>query len=199
MKEKYFAITFILVALNCFSQKDNCEKFFVNEGKQSKKSVVFSDDKFLQTKFLFLFKDGARNLTISFKQKDKNYIIVQQYSDQTLSFKRDFILGTAIKIGILFEDNENYILSFKGAENSKELFGTDGIVSRGLNMSSNEAEIDSDFDRLLKTKRIIAIEIQNPFNSVDQNSTVRTEDMTEKQGAMITEVYNCFLDKLSGN
>jgi hypothetical protein len=191
MKEKYFAITFILVALNCFSQKDNCEKFFVNEGKQSKKSVVFSDDKFLQTKFLFLFKDGARNLTISFKQKDKNYIIVQQYSDQTLSF----ILGTAIKIGILFEDNENYILSFKGAENSKELFGT----SRGLNMSSNEAEIDSDFDLLLKTKRIIAIEIQNPFNSVDQNSTVRTEDMTEKQGAMITEVYNCFLDKLSGN
>ena len=40
MKEKYFAITFILVALNCFSQKDNCEKFFVKEGKQSKKSVV---------------------------------------------------------------------------------------------------------------------------------------------------------------
>ena len=194
MKEKYFAITFILAALNCFSQKDNCEKFFVNEGKQSKKSVVFSDDKLLQTKFLFLFKDGARNLTISFKQKDKNYIIVQQYSDQTLSFKRDFILGSAIKIGILFEDNENYILSFKGAENSKELFG-----SQGLNMSSNEAEIDSDFDSLLKTKRIMAIEIQNPFNSVDQNSTVRAEDMTEKQGAMITEVYNCFLDKLSGN
>ena len=186
----------ILAALNCFSQKDNCEKFFVNEGKQSKKSVVFSDDKLLQTKFLFLFKDGARNLTISFKQKDKNYIIVQQYSAQTLPpFKRDFILGSAIKIGILFEDNENYILSFKGAENSKELFGT----SRGLNMSSNEAEIDSDFDRLLKTKRIMAIEIQNPFNSVDQNSTVRAEDMTEKQGAMITEVYNCFLDKLSGN
>ena len=191
MKEKYFAITFILVALNCFSQKDNCEKFFVNEGKQSKKSVVFSDDKLLQTKFLFLFKDGARNLTISFKQKDKNYIIVQQYSDQTLSFKRDFILGSAIKIGILFEDNENYILSFKGAENSKERFGS--------NMSSNEAEIDSNFDRLLKTKRIIAIEIQNPFNSGNQNSTVRSEDMTEKQGAMITEVYNCFLDKLSGN
>ena len=194
MKEKYFAITFILVALNCFSQKDNCEKFFVKEGKQSKKSVVFSDDKLLQTKFLFLFKDGARNLTISFKQKDKNYIIVQQYSDQTLPFKRDFILGSAIKIGILFEDNENYILSFKGAENSKELFG-----SQGLNMSSNEAEIDSNFDRLLKTKRIIAIEIQNPFNSVNQNSTVRSEDMTEKHGAMITEVYNCFLDKLSGN
>jgi len=194
MKEKYFAITFILVALNCFSQKDNCEKFFVKEGKQSKKSVVFSDDKFLQTKFLLFYKDGARNLTISFKQKDKNYIIVQQYSDQTLSFKRDFILGSAIKIGILFEDNENYILSFKGAENSKELFG-----SQGLNMSSNEAEIDLNFDRLLKTKRIIAIEIQNPFNSVDQNSTVRTEDMTEKQGAIITEVYNCFLDKLSGN
>ena len=191
MKEKYFAITFILAALNCFSQKDNCEKFFVNEGKQSKKSVVFSDDKLLQTKFLFLFKDGARNLTISFKQKDKNYIIVQQYSDQTLSFKRDFILGSAIKIGILFEDNENYILSFKGAENSKERFGS--------NMSSNEAEIDSNFDRLLKTKRIIAIEIQNPFNSGNQNSTVRSEDITEKHGAMITEVYNCFLDKLSGN
>ena len=194
MKEKYFAITFILVALNCFSQKDNCEKFFDKEGKQSKKSVVFSDDKFLQTKFLLFYKDGERNLTISFKQKDKNYIIVQQYSDQTLSFKRDFILGSAIKIGILFEDNENYILSFKGAENSKELFG-----SQGLNMSSNEAEIDLSFDRLLKTKRIIAIEIQNPFNSGDQNSTVRTEDMTEKQGAIITEVYNCFLDKLSGN
>jgi hypothetical protein len=194
MKEKYFAITFILVALNCFSQKDNCEKFFVKEGKQSKKSVVFSDDKFLQTKLLLFFNDGTRNLSISFKQKDKNYIIVQQYSGQTLSFKRDFILGTAIKIGILFEDNENYILSFKGAENSNELSGL-----QGFNMSSNEAEIDSNFDRLLKTKRIIAIEIQNPFNSVDQNSTVKTEDMTEKQGAIITEVYNCFLDKLSGN
>ena len=192
MKEKYFAITFILVALNCFSQKDNCEKFFVKEGKQSKKSVVFSDDKFLQTKFLLFFIDGdTRNLKISFKQKDKNYIIVQQYSAQTLPFKRDFILGSAIKIGILFEDNENYILSFKGAENSKERFGS--------NMSSNEAEIDSNFDRLLKNKRIIAIEIQNPFNSGNQNSTVRSEDITEKHGAMITEVYNCFLDKLSGN
>jgi hypothetical protein len=192
MKEKYFAITFILVALNCFSQKDNCEKFFVKEGKQSKKSVVFSDDKFLQTKFLLFFIDGdRRNLKISFKQKDKNYIIVQQYSDPLLPFKRDFILGSAIKIGILFEDNENYILSFKGAENSKERFGS--------NMSSNEAEIDSNFDRLLKTKRIIAIEIQNPFNSGNQNSTVRSEDITEKHGAMITERYNCFLDKLSGN
>ncbi len=192
---KKLVLLLMLLPLALFAQKDECAKHFLKEKKKSKKSKIFGndEDRVIQTKYMRFYRNGARQLVISFKRTDQNYIVVQQVTTETMSFKTPFVLGAAIRIGIAFENGENYILKFPGNENKVEI-----TAVTTNNYSSNQAPIDSTFDRLLKTSKMTMVELQNPFNNLNQ-SKIRSEDIKKGDAEDIVEFYNCFVTKAASD
>jgi len=99
--------------------------------------------------------------------------------------KRPFVFGNQIKISFIFEDKTNYIVTFSGSENSQNINGT-------YNTSFNELKIDDTLNELLKSKKIVSIEIMNPFG---QGNETKVKQWDVSTGEKIMKLYNCFLTK----
>lgn len=177
-----FSILFFFVS-SCAWWKD-CDTCFIKDKRSKRKSTVFSQERDIETRPIYLFLQNNRMLEIAFKVSDnKSNVIISQRTDEN-SFKNSFVLGSEIKLGFVFDNKENYILSFDGAENKNE---------RGTNkVSSNMAVIDNELHELLKTKEIISLEIQNPFLS---NNATKVKQWDVVTGPQIKIIYNCFLQE----
>jgi hypothetical protein len=162
---KTLTLLFFIVASNLIcAQKDECDKCFKKDRKSKQQSSLFSDENTLLTKPLIFYPDGSRNLIIQFKKSNENKVLVcrQQTNTRSLSFKWPFVIGNAIKIGIKFNNEQNYILTFEANESSRFV--------GNYSISTNEKIIDENLDELLKTALITEIEILNPFNNLNQNT-----------------------------
>jgi hypothetical protein len=186
---KTLILLFFVVSSNLiFAQKDKCDKCFKKERKSKQQSSLFADENTLLTKPIVFYPDASRNLIVQFKKSNENKVFVcrQQTNTDAISFKRPFIIGNAIKIGIKFNNGQNYILTFEVNESSR-LVGDYSI-------STNEKIIDEKLDELLKTALITEIEILNPFNDLNQN-TVKTKILNPSQSRNVQFHYNCFLER----
>jgi len=175
MKKIILAITCIMFFLsNGLAQKDDCDKVFFKEKKSSKKSTVFSNDtnQVLKTKYCAFYSNGIRNVAFSFI-KDSEGMKLQFVSllvkTVGLNIKREIILGQNIKIAFIFEDGTNEIIQFKGAEQ-------DSWFKTAENKSNqNEITLTKELLNKLCTTKIVDIELQNPFNILNDTPVKDSE------------------------
>jgi hypothetical protein len=179
-------LVFTDIAYSQKQEKDSCPKCFKKEKKSKRNSSLFSSDSLFLTKPFLFYANGNRELFIQFKRSNENNMIVVRQQTPEKSLKRAIVLGVSIKIGIHFEGGGNYVLTFKSNQNEKKV--------GSYNFSSNEANIDSTLNDLLKTKNIIKIELLNPFDNIQQN-IVRSKVLSKKRANKIRTCYNCFLNK----
>jgi hypothetical protein len=179
----FILVVFLNLISGCAWWKD-CETCFVKEKNSKEKSTVFNSKSHIETRPMYLFLQNNRTLRISFLKIDKkNHVKISQSTNDE-SFKNTFVLGSEIKLGFVFDNGENFVLSFDGAENK---------TKRGTyNITSNMALIDEEFHNLLKNQSIVSVEIQNPF--LNRNST-KVKQWDVETGFQIKKIYDCFLQK----
>ncbi len=125
-----------------------------------------------------------RELYCKFKKNDGERIFVISQLTKKSAIKRPFVFGNQIKISFVFEDKTNYILSFIGSENLPN--------NDVYNKSFNEIRIDDTFNELLKSKKIISVEIMNLFG---EGNETKVKQWDVLRGEKILQLYNCFLTK----
>lgn len=188
--KKFTIICLLLVgSYHSFAVKDWCDKRFLKNKSGNKKSEIFKDEPITQTVLMPFFKDGSRQLFIGFKRTDADKVVIYQYTATTLSFKQPFVLGSGIRIGVLFQNKESYIITFTGNAVTQEISGPISSV-----YSSAESNIEARFDSLLKVSRIDKVEIQNPFGAVNQ-SMIRSSIVRPNDADEIKNTYQCFLNR----
>lgn len=185
--KKSLLIILSTTTMFCYSQKDDCDKYFKKEKKSKKESSMFSDNKLVQTKFVTFFNEYKRDIGIQFKKTDKNYIVFHQQTMDNLAGKRPIKFSTAIKIGLKFEGGESCIITFESNETINTNIGD-------MHSSSNETLIDTKLSDLLKSKLIMAVEILNPCNDGNQSKTI-SQQISKKDSEIIMSAYNCILLK----
>lgn len=178
---KIFYLFICLILTSCSWWK-NCDTCFTKEKKSKSESAVFTEDVFIETKKMSLFAQPNRMLSIQFKKSEyKNYVVISQTTN-TNSFKNALVLGTQIKLGFVFDNDQNYILTFTSAENKN--------TNSSYVKTSNQTEIDKSFSELLKNHKIISLEVQNPFLGGNETKVKQWDVPTGKR---INNIYNCYL------
>jgi hypothetical protein len=181
-------LLFLFVSSNLiFAQKDKCDKCFIKEKSKNKSSVFSDTTNLVQTKYLPFFLDGKRNVYLQFKSYSKNKYIFFRHSTYDISFKRPFVLGEEIKLGLLFKSGKNYIITFDENESS-------WVVGNTFK-STNQKLIDEDLSKLFESDLLIKVEVLNPFNN--SLNTVKTADLKENWSNLIQTYYNCFLKRIN--
>lgn len=184
---RYIFIILLAISTNLLAQNNDCEKCFKKEKKSKAKSSIFSDSKLIQTKYVKLLNENSRDIYIQFKRTDKDFIVFRQQTVHNFAFKRSIVLGTAIKIALIFENGQNYIVTFQNNENVD-------FQGKDLDISSNETIIDENLSSLLKSNFISKIEILNPCNDTNQSKTIVGE-ISKSDSEVINKYYNCIILK----
>jgi len=189
MKRK-LSVPIIVLAftINAMSQDTDCEKYFKKEKSSKKKSSMFAEKELVQTDFFHLLDQNSREIFIQFKKIDSTRLIVfRQQTVSSWAFKNPLVLGTAIKIGLKFEDGSTYIVTFQSNQNVD--FQNEKVI-----VSSNETLIDKRLSSLLVSSKVSLVEILNPINGKNQSKTTE-EEVGGRQAEKILTAYNCFLLK----
>jgi len=181
---------------NSFSQKDDCEKYFMKEKHSSKESDVFKNT-LIKTKSCFLYTHMQRQVLISFiKDGDRKRLCFNSWFSGSGNITNKIILGQNIRIALVFDNGTNEIINFDSNEQSSKNTNYSGGISGGQDNTFNYIELsDSLLNRLIK-ENVIKIEMQNPFGSLNESKVI-SEDLGKKQTEALKQIANCFYNKLN--
>jgi hypothetical protein len=187
--KKLLLFVFVIPLL---SSAQDCDKYFMKE-KVSKKSIAFKESNLTQTKMFPLMTDGHRIIYTRFvsEGKEQRMEIITDYRE---GLKREIRIGTEQKMALVFADSSINIIEFvSNSQLIQEMKGT--AITSAERKYSNSIPLTPELFAALKTKKLVMIEIQNPFG-MDFNVRTKTFEVSKSEAERINKISICFESRI---
>ena len=194
MKKLILTTVMILGIIAAFGQKDECKSSFYKQKKKSKESVSFNnEEEFFKTKYCNIYSNGVRYMGISFIREDtvNKLMFLSGILNGGVVPKSKIVLGKNIRIAFVFEDGTIDIIKFEANENVTSFWGEPDEKS-----SFNYYELTDTFLTKLNTVKLVKVEMQNPFGTLNETK-IRSEPVKNAQQKRIAKISSCFISRVT--